>query len=186
MRRASAAAHWGAPAGVIAALALAQFALPAYHHTNLARIMVLATFAIGYNVAFGYAGLLSLGHAMFFAAGLYGAGMSAHFLQFPAPAAFAVGVLGGLALAFLVGLIALRTRGVAFLIVTLMFAQAGYLTSLYFAEYTRGDEGFVLRGDIRRGSVRPVPCRDLMAPPELAGDVPVRRRLERFDREAVL
>jgi branched-chain amino acid transport system permease protein len=31
-----------------------------------------------------------------------------------------------------------------------MFAQAGYLTSLYFADYTRGDEGFVLRGDIRR------------------------------------
>ena len=91
---ASAAARWGVPVGVIAALALAQFALPAYHHTNVARIMVLATFAIGYNIAFGYAGLLSLGHAMFFAAGLYGAGMTAHFLHFPVPAAFAVGALG--------------------------------------------------------------------------------------------
>jgi branched-chain amino acid transport system permease protein len=141
---AKAAARWGVPVGVIAALALAQFALTAYHHTNVARIMILATFAIGYNIAFGYTGLLSLGHAMFFAAGLYGAGMTAHFLQFPAPAAFVVGVLGGLALAFLVGLIALRTRGVAFLIVTLMFAQAAYLTTLYFNNITRGDEGFVL------------------------------------------
>jgi branched-chain amino acid transport system permease protein len=147
---ASAAARWGVPVGVIAALALAQFALPAYHHTNVARIMVLATFAIGYNIAFGYTGLLSLGHAMFFAAGLYGAGMTAHFLQFPAPAAFVVGVLGGLALAFLVGLIALRTRGVAFLIVTLMFAQAVYLTTLYFNNITRGDEGFVLTDASRR------------------------------------
>ena len=150
---ASAAARWGVPVGVIAALALAQFALPDYHHTNVARIMVLATFAIGYNIAFGYAGLLSLGHAMFFAAGLYGAGMTAHFLHFPVPAAFAVGALGGLALAFLVGLIALRTRGVSFLIVTLMFAQAVYLTTLYFNNVTRGDEGFVLAEASRRLSI---------------------------------
>ena len=150
---ASAAARWVIPAGVIAALALAQFALPAYHHTNAARIMVLAIFAIGYNVAFGYAGLLSLGHAMFFAAGLYGAGMTAHFLHFPAPAAIVVGVLGGVALAFLVGLIALRTRGVSFLIVTLMFAQAVYLTTLYFNDITRGDEGFVLAEASRRLSI---------------------------------
>ena len=124
------AASWGAPVGVIAALALAQFALPDYHHTNIARIMVLATFAVGYNIAFGYTGLLSLGHAMFFAAGLYGAGMTAHFLHFPMPAALAVGVMAGLALALIVGLIALRTKGVSFLIVTLMFAQAVYLTTL--------------------------------------------------------
>ena len=145
-----AAAPWCVPVGVIAGLVLAQFALPDYHHTNMARIMVLATFAVGYNIAFGYAGLLSLGHAMFFAAGLYGAGMTAHFLHFPVPAAFVVGVLGGLALAFVVGLIALRTRGVSFLIVTLMFAQAVYLTTLYFNDITRGDEGFVLAEASRR------------------------------------
>jgi branched-chain amino acid transport system permease protein len=153
MTRAGAAARWGVPGGVIAALALAQFALPAYHHTNVARIMVLATFAIGYNIAFGYTGLLSLGHAMFFAAGLYGAGMTAHFLHFPMAAAFIVGVIGGLALAFVVGLIALRTRGVSFLIVTLMFAQAVYLTTLYFNNLTRGDEGFVLAEASRRLSI---------------------------------
>ena len=52
--------------------------------------------------------------------------------------------MSGLALAFVVGLIALRTQGVSFLIVTLMFAQAAYLTTLYFNNITRGDEGFVL------------------------------------------
>jgi branched-chain amino acid transport system permease protein len=141
------------PLGVIALLALAQLVLPDYHHTNMTRIMVLAVFAVGYNVAFGYTGLLSLGHAMFFAAGLYGAGMTAHFLQFPAPAAFAVGVASGLALAFVVGLIALRTTGVSFLIVTLMFAQAVYLTTLYFNDVTRGDEGFVLAAEVRQLSL---------------------------------
>ena len=150
MMSARAAASWWVPIGIIAALAFAQFALPVYHHTNMARIMVLATFAVGYNIAFGYAGLLSLGHAMFFAAGLYGAGMTAHFLHFPMPAAFAAGVAGGLALALVVGVIALRTRGVSFLIVTLMFAQAAYLTTLYFNDITGGDEGFVLAEASRR------------------------------------
>ena len=141
---------WRGPLVVIALLLAAQFVLSDYHHGNLARIMVFAVFAIGYNVAFGYAGLLSLGHAMFFAAGLYGAGMSAHFLGFSMPLAFLFGGLCGLVLALVVGAIALRTRGVSFMIVTLMFSQVIFLIILYFNEFTRGDEGFVLAQEIRQ------------------------------------
>jgi branched-chain amino acid transport system permease protein len=140
---------WRVPLVVFALLLAAQFVLPDYHHTNMTRIMIFAVFAIGYNVAFGYAGLLSLGHAMFFAAGLYGAGMSAHFLGFSMPLAFLFGGLCGLVLALVAGLVALRTSGVSFLIVTLMFSQAAYLTILYFNDITRGDEGFVLAQEIR-------------------------------------
>jgi branched-chain amino acid transport system permease protein len=129
---------------LIALLFGLQFVLSDYHHLTLARVMVLATFAIGYNVLFGYTGLLSLGHAMFFAAGLYGAGLTAYHLGWEAPAAFVAGLLGGAIFAFLVGLVALRTTGVAFMIVTMMFAQACYLLILYFGEYTRGDEGFTI------------------------------------------
>jgi branched-chain amino acid transport system permease protein len=144
---------WLVPLAVIAALLAAQFLLPAYHHTNMARILVLAVFAMGYNVAFGFTGLLSLGHAMFFAAGLYGAGMTAQFLGFSMPAAFVAGAVCGLLLAVLVGLVALRTSGVSFMIVTLMFAQAAYLTLLYFNEITRGDEGFILAQQFRQMSL---------------------------------
>jgi branched-chain amino acid transport system permease protein len=140
-------------AGVLAALLLAQAILSDYAILSLARVMVLAVYAVGYNILFGYTGLLSLGHAMFFAAGLYGAGLSALHLSLGAPAAFLVGIGAGFALALAAGLVVLRTSGVGFMIVTLMFAQAGYLTSLYFAPYTRGDEGFVLRGDIRRAAL---------------------------------
>ena len=49
-----------------------------------------------------------------------------------------------------VGLLALRTAGVSFMIVTLMFAQAGYLTILYFGQVTGGDEGFVVDAAARR------------------------------------
>ena len=129
---------------VIAALGVAQFILPAYHSTNLARIMVLAIYAMGYNIAFGYTGLLSLGHALFFAAGMYGVGLPLWHLEWlPLPALIA-GVVAGGVVAAAVGLLALRTAGVSFMIVTLMFAQAGYLTLLYLNTATGGDEGFVI------------------------------------------
>jgi branched-chain amino acid transport system permease protein len=129
---------------VLAGLFALQFVLPDYHHRNLARILVLASYAAGYNLLLGYTGLLSLGHAMLFAAGLYGAGLAVQLLGVNAASGFAIGVLSGLALAVAVGLVALRTSGVAFMIVTLMFSQAAFLTTLYFAAFTRGDEGFVL------------------------------------------
>ena len=47
---------------LIGLLFILQFILPAYHHGNLARIMVLACYAMGYNILFGYTGLLN-GHA---------------------------------------------------------------------------------------------------------------------------
>ena len=129
---------------VIGVLLALHWVLPPYHHGNLARIMVLALFATGYNILFGYAGLLSLGHALYLAAGMYAAAMPMRYLDWPAALTFPLGVIAGGALALLVGMLALRTIGVAFMIVTLMFAQAGFLTLLYFNEWTRGDEGFVI------------------------------------------
>ena len=58
--------------------------------------MVLASYAIGYNVLVGYTGLMSLGHAMFFAAGLYGAGLTIHYFGFGAVPDSLLGVLAGL------------------------------------------------------------------------------------------
>lgn len=135
---------------VLALLFALQFVLPAYHHGNLARIMVLASYAVGYNVLIGYTGLLSLGHAMFFAAGLYGAGLTVHYWQFSPVAGFAAGTLVGLLFAAAVGLVALRTSGVSFMIVTLMFSQACFLATLYFNEVTGGDQGFILAEGARR------------------------------------
>jgi branched-chain amino acid transport system permease protein len=135
---------WALHLAVLAALALAPALLSPYQTTNLARIMVLATFAMGYNIAFGYTGLLSLGHALLFAAGLYATGLLVAQEGVPATLALPAGIAAGGAVAALVGLLALRTSGVAFMIVTLMFAQAGYLSILYFGAWTRGDEGFTL------------------------------------------
>ena len=121
----------------------------AYHHGNLARILVLATYAVGYNILFGYTGLLSLGHAMFFAAGMYGCALLIRLGEWSIASAFLVGILCALALGLVVGFLALRTIGVGFMIVTLMFAQSTYLTALYYNEYTRGDEGFSIPQAVR-------------------------------------
>lgn len=133
---------WALHLALILALFAAQFVLSPYHVTNLSKIMVLAVFAMGYNIAFGYTGLLSLGHALFFAAGLYAAGLPAHLWGLSSGPALILGLLAGGLMATAVGLLALRTAGVSFMIVTLMFAQAGYLTILYFGATTGGDEGF--------------------------------------------
>ena len=131
--------------GVLLGLIVLYFVLPPYHSGNLSRIMVLAIYAMGYNVLFGYTGLLSLGHAMFFAAGMYGFGLAVNLGGITLPIAFILGILSAGILATVVGSLALRTTGVAFMIVTLMFAQTAYLVVLYFGEYTRGDEGFVVQ-----------------------------------------
>jgi branched-chain amino acid transport system permease protein len=129
---------------VIVILFVLQFVLPEYHHLTATRIMVLAVFAMGYNVLFGYTGLLSLGHAMFFATGLYAAGLTAYHLDWGVIPAFGFALFAGAVVSAALGAVALRTSGVAFMIVTLMFAQVAYLASLYFTTYTRGDEGLVL------------------------------------------
>ncbi|WP_378945817.1 branched-chain amino acid ABC transporter permease [Mesorhizobium sp. ANAO-SY3R2] len=137
-------------AAVVALLVGLNFVLPEYHHAVLARVLVLAVFAMGYNMLYGYVGLLSLGHAMFFAAGLYGAGLPLYHLGWGVPAAFGAGIASGLVVSLAIGFLALRTSGVAFMIVTMMFAQVFYLTTLYFGEWTRGDEGLVLPQQARQ------------------------------------
>ncbi|MYB33884.1 MAG: branched-chain amino acid ABC transporter permease [Gammaproteobacteria bacterium] len=135
--------------GVLAFLFLLPFVLPDYHQLTITRIMILAIFALGYNVLFGYAGLLSLGHAMFFACGLYAAGLPIYHLGWAVPSAFLFAIAVSALAAALIGAIALRTQGVAFMIVTLMFSQVVYLTTLYFSDTTGGDEGLVLPGHAR-------------------------------------
>jgi branched-chain amino acid transport system permease protein len=87
---------------------------------------------------------------MFFAAGLYGAGLSIQHLGFGVPEAFLAALACGALLALVVSVLALRTTGVAFMIVTLMFSQAVHLAIIYFSAFTGGDQGLMLRPQQRR------------------------------------
>ena len=139
-----AAKIWTLHLGVLVAVMAAQYLLSPFYANQLARVLVLAIFAMGYNIAYGYTGLLSLGHALFFAFGMYGAGLAVWQVEWSAFPALAIGFVAGGVSAGAVGLLALRATGFSFMIVTLIFAQAGYLTILYFGSYTGGNEGFVV------------------------------------------
>jgi branched-chain amino acid transport system permease protein len=134
---------------LLAGLFALQFVSPDYVQLRLTRVMILSVYALGYAILFGYTGLLSLGHAMFFATGLYTAALGVTQFGLAAPAAFGAAIVAGIVFSGVVGAVALRTTGVAFMIVTLMFAQAFYLATLYFGEWTRGDEGIVLPPESR-------------------------------------
>ncbi len=126
-----------------------QFIVPPFHRSLLTRVMVFGTYAIGYNLLLGYTGLMSLGHAMFFAAGMYATGLTVYYLGAGAAEGFLLGLVASVALATLMGLLTLRTGGVSFLIATMLFAQVFYLTTLYFNRITGGDQGLVLAGRLR-------------------------------------
>ena len=130
-----------------------QFVLSDYLVLAMTRIMIAAVFAMGYNLLMGYTGLLSLGHAMFFAAGLYGAGLSAYYWGIGLFSAFLLGILAAFVISLLIGLLALRTKTVAFMILTLMFSQAAFLITLHFGEITGGDQGLTLPTEARSFSL---------------------------------
>jgi branched-chain amino acid transport system permease protein len=135
--------------GILILLLSLQFILPPFHHGMVARIMVLATYATGYNILLGYTGLMSLGHAMLFATGMYATGLVVFYWGFGAITALFTGIVASIVHSAVIGLVTLRTSGVAFLIVTMMFAQVFYLSSLYFNRITGGDQGFTLTGHLQ-------------------------------------
>ena len=87
------------------------------------RVMIYAIAATSLNLVLGYGGMLSFGHAAFVGAGAYVAsilvaeGVASAWIGWPAA------VAASAALAWIIGAISLRTRGVYFIMITLAFAQ---------------------------------------------------------------
>ena len=100
-------------------LFLMQFILPTYHHSSFSKIMILASYAIGYNFLLGYTGLMSLGHALFFASGMYSTGLSSLYLGFTPLEGMIFGTLFTLTMSLIFGIFALRTSAVSYTHLTL-------------------------------------------------------------------
>ena len=130
--------------GILILLFLLQFFLPAYHHSSVSKIMILSSYAIGYNFLLGYTGLMSLGHAMFFSAGMYSMGLGIYYLELSPINGLIFSIIFTILISLIFGSFALRTSGVSFLIVTLMFGQTFYLSIIFFSEFTFGHDGFSL------------------------------------------
>jgi len=123
-------------------LSIFPFLMP--YEALAVKILVFGLYALGFNLLFGYTGMLSFGHAAFLGAGAYGAGMVIVHLRAP----FLLAIAGGVALAALVavvmGLLSIRTRGIYFSMVTLALSQCIYYLIYNAESWTGGENG--LRG----------------------------------------
>jgi branched-chain amino acid transport system permease protein len=111
----------------------------------LGLCFVFGGVALGYDVTFGFTGLLSFGQVLYFAVGVYLLDIALSVWNWPLLPAAGVTAAAGLVLALLLGAVSLRGSGIAFTMVTLAFAQAGY----YLIEdnphnLTGGDTGLVM------------------------------------------
>ena len=136
--------------------AIAAYFLDQGYYVNLiSRVTVFALAGVGLNLALGYGGMVSLGHAAFFGLGGYVAGIGA--LHFSEGSEFALGLGGSnemillwliaiavsAVLALFIGLISLRTTGVYFIMITLAFAQMVYYFAISWSNYG-GEDGLLI------------------------------------------
>lgn len=107
------------------------------------RVLILALAASALNLALGYGGMISLGHAAFLGAGAYAVAILAKYGVVAAWIALPVAVAVAAFAAFLIGAVSLRTRGVYFIMITLAFAQLFYYLAISLPDFG-GDDGLPL------------------------------------------
>ena len=111
----------------------------------LALCLVFAGVALTYDLLFGFTGLLSFGHALYFAIGVYLTTIALTKWEWGLAPTLLVVVGVGILVPLVLGAISLRVGGIAFAMVTLAFAQAGtVLVQKNPNGLTGGEEGLGL------------------------------------------
>ncbi len=152
----------------ILTLILLTFA-PSFQVYLLTEFLIIALFAVGFNLLYGYTGLLSFGHAMFYAAGAYGLAITLQHVQ-PlitdaigagiAPLATyltgaIVGILLVVVIAIPIGWLSVRLEEIYFALITLAFGMLIYTIILQDPRgLTNGTDGLlILLGTIEAGGI---------------------------------
>lgn len=107
------------------------------------RLMILAIAAVSLNLTLGYGGMVSFGHAAYLVIGAYSVGIPAYYGIYDGFSQFAIAILASALFALLTGAIALRTKGVYFIMITMAFAQMIYFTFVSLEEFG-GDDGLTI------------------------------------------
>lgn len=127
---------------LLLALGVAPYLLPDYYVFLLAKALIMAIYAMGFTLLFGYTGLLSFGHAAYFAIGAYTsaimiARLGIDELLLVLPASVGAATL----YALLVGVLTVRHMAIFFAILTLAFAQVVYALIYKLYDLTGGSDG---------------------------------------------
>ncbi len=135
---------WGLGAVVLALAPLAFAAAGAEFWTLiLTRGVIYAIAALGLQLVLGRGGLVSFGFAAFIGIGAYVVGIAAHHGLDEGLIAIPLAMAAAAAFACLTGAVALRTRGVYFIMITLAFGQMAYYLATSLSSYG-GDDGMTL------------------------------------------
>ena len=134
-----------AEALTLLALIAAPFILPhlGFTPTTINRILIWGMVGIGFDLLFGYTGLLSFGQSAFFGSG----GMFAAYLLTQTSMqntllALLIGTVAAGVLGYLVGLVALRRTGIYFAMITVAIAEVFfYLEFNPLSDFTGGENG---------------------------------------------
>jgi branched-chain amino acid transport system permease protein len=111
--------------------------------TMATRVAIFGLAALSLSFVLGQGGLVSFGHAAPFGIGAYAVLIGADFGATDALTALPLAFAAGALFSGLTGAIALRTRGVYFIMITLAFAQMAYFTFTSLSAYG-GDDGMTL------------------------------------------
>jgi branched-chain amino acid transport system permease protein len=127
------------------ALIAAPFVLPAlgFAPNTVNRILVWGLFGIGFDILFGYTGLLSFGQSAFYGTGGFVAAYLLTQMNFPnVVVALLIGMVAAAAVGWLIGLIALRRTGIYFAMITVAIAEVFYFVEFSpLSAYTGGENG---------------------------------------------
>jgi branched-chain amino acid transport system permease protein len=132
--------------GVLVALPFG-FTAPALRDF-LIYVMAYGLLAMSLNLLVGLTGLVSFGHAAYFASGAYIFGLLMQTGQVAIPVAMLATVLGTALLSLAIGLICVRLKEIYFAFITLAFQMFLHSIILTWVSLTGGDQG--LRGGIPR------------------------------------
>ena len=132
----------GAYAAMAVAIAVFPLLISNTFHIHLAQTLLYTTIAvIGLNLLLGLSGQMSMGQAGFYAIGAYGSALLTAKLDWPIAAAMIAGIaLAGVA-GCLVGLVALRTRGLYLAMATLAFGFMVEIATQRWVDLTGGTMG---------------------------------------------
>ncbi|MFZ2007643.1 MAG: branched-chain amino acid ABC transporter ATP-binding protein/permease [Stellaceae bacterium] len=126
-------------------LLLTPFILPhlGFAPGTINQILIWGLFGIGYDILFGYTGLLSFGQAAFFGAGgMLAAYLLTNNLMSNVMLALVIGTIGAMVAGVFVGVVALRRTGIYFAMITVAIAEMFYFAEFSpLARFTGGENG---------------------------------------------
>ena len=130
--------HW-LTALLVAAAVLVPFV--GIYPVFVMKALCFALLAASFNLLFGYAGLLSFGHAAFFGTAAYVTAYTMKFWGITPEIAIFLGTLSATVLGAAFGWLAIRRQGIYFAMVTLALAQLLFFFYIQASGFSGGEDG---------------------------------------------